>query len=223
MGWGSSKRTTINEDNRTINDLSGSTFDNSVDSSQSFEDKSYNDESFNYEDSSYKDESITNDGYLSGNSGSIQVLDGGAIEMAKNAVSDAVSLSKESLNTANHAINQNTYLSSNALASMGKTAGLSMQQSQMNVEIMRDTTANALIEMSGVVGDMKDQAQSTVNSSILANKQNLEGTQKLMTTISANGNDLLVDGVVSVAKYGAIGLGSLALGFVVVKLIGAKK
>lgn len=228
-----SNRTTVNEDNRIINDLSGSTFDNSVDSSQSYEDSSYkdnsqhftdngySDSSQSYEDSSYSDtsqhftdesytdSSTTMSGEYAGNTGSIQITDGGAFTTVDNAVSEFVSLGQS-------AIGGMTSTTSMSLSTMGKTAETSMQQATMNSELMRDVAAKALEEMS-------DQAASTVSASTQANREALASSQKLMTTISADGNDLLIDGVVKVAKYGVIGFGVIATVFTVAKIAGGNK
>jgi len=243
FGGSKSKKTIINEDNRVINDMSGSTFDNSVDNSvtdnsytdnsttTSFEDNSYHDSSTNFEDNSYSDSStsfednsysdsstsFTDESYhdssisgtYAGNTGSITITDGGAFTTVQNAVSDLVSMGKESLVSMSNT-------STISLANMGKVAEKSMEQATLNNQLMRDITQTALQEMS-------DQASTTVSASTLANKEALAATSKLMTTVSANGNDLLIDGVVNIVKYGAMGVGGLGAVYLVFKFIGGNK
>ena len=243
IGFGGDNAGIVGNGNSQTEDYS------STDNSMSYEDNiyldtsstdnSYTDNSMSYEDNSYLDTSV--DGDYNGNSGTINLLDGGAIEMAGEAlaqaaglgraaldssnmaIAEAMTLGVESLDTANHAIDQNSLVSGNAMELMGKAADSSMMYSQMSNEIIRDTSMNALEQMSYVVDSMRQQAQSTVLSSTSANQKALETTAKLMTTVSSNGNDLLIDGVVNIAKYAALGLGSLGLVFGIVKLVGGKK
>jgi hypothetical protein len=219
-------------------------YSDSSSNDHSYNDASYTDNGFNdssqlFEDNSYIDSSV--DGVNAGNSGSIQIIDGGAFEMAQNAVSDVLSFGrdslafgKSSLDSVNNAINQNTIVSGNALAQMGKTAELSMYKAQATNELMRDTATTALQEMSFVVDDIKEQSIETVQVSananqnalaatVGANNKALEATQKLMTTISANGNDLLIDGVVSVVKWLGLGVGVVGVSFVAVSALRGQK
>lgn len=236
IGFGGDNAGIVGNGNSQTEDYS------STDNSMSYEDNSYldtsstdnsyTDNSKSYEDNSYLDSSI--DGDFNNNTGTVNILDGGAIEVARQIASDSLSavaiamdsaaaFGSRSLDTANFAIEQNALVSGNAMALMGKTAESSMLHSQMSNEVIRDTAATALEEMSDVVFSMKEQAESTVLSSTQANQKALETTAKLMTTMNQNGNDLLIDGVVNMVKYGAIAAGSLGLVFGLVKLVGGKK
>jgi hypothetical protein len=264
MGWFSkkSKTSTVNEDNRVINDQSGSTFDNSVDRSRSYEDNSYSDtsrsfednsysdtsrhftdesytnESRNYSDESYSDSSIDNLGDNAGNSGTINITDGGAFETVQIAVQDLSGMGGLALETlgktadksmehaainnslmrdvAASALSEYSDLSSNAIDGISSTASNSMKASSSNVEQMRLLASSALQRVS-------DSAAVAVSSSNTANRASLDASTKLMTTVSANGNDLLIDGVVKIAKYVGLGAGAFAIGLVVIKVIGGKK
>lgn len=262
MGWGSSKRTTVNEDNRVINDLSGSTFDNSVDRSRSYEDNSYsdtsthftdesytdtsthyNDESYldtstHYNDESYLDSSIDNSGDNAGNSGTINITDGGAFDLVESVTSEFVGMGNFSLETmgktaelsmeqsginsglmrdvANNALSEYTALSANSIGAIEAVTTASIAGSNDNVNQMKELTLSALQQMSA-------QSATAVSSSNRANRDALAASTKLMTTVSANGNDLLIDGVVNIAKYAGVGLASLVVGLVVVKVIGGNK
>jgi hypothetical protein len=300
FGGGNSKRTTVNEDNRIIYDQSGSTFDNSVDRSRSYEDNSYSDTSRSYEDNSYSDtsrhftdesytdtsshysdesysdsstaidnadnsytdtsshysdesytdtsshftdESYTdtsthNMGQYSGNSGSLVITDGGAFETVQSTVQDLSGMGGLALETlgktadksmeqaainnslmrdvAASALSEYSDLSSNAIDGISSTASNSMQASSSNVEQMRLLASSALQRVS-------DSAAVAVSSSNMANRASLDASTKLMTTVSANGNDLLIDGVVKIAKYVGLGAGALVTGLVVIKVIGGKK
>jgi hypothetical protein len=241
--FSSSKRSTTNEDNRIINDMSGSTFDNSVDSSQTYSyedssyqdssstDNSYTDNSMIFEDNSYNDSSI--DGDFNGNTGTVNVLDGGAISeaftlgkhaltTASDTMRDASLLSARSIEATEFAMTQNTILSGNAMGVMAKTAESSMLYSQMNSAIVKDTATTALEKMSENVFQMKEQAASTVASATSANQKALETTTKLMTTMNQNGNDLLIDGVVNIAKYMGLGIGTLGLVFGLARIARSK-
>jgi hypothetical protein len=286
FGGGNSKRTTVNEDNRIIYDQSGSTFDNSVDRSRSYEDNSYSDTSRSYEDNSYSDtsrhftdESYTNEsrnysdesyndssidntdnsytdtsshysdesysdssidnlGDNAGNSGTINITDGGAFETVQIAVQDLSGMGGLALETlgktadksmehaainnslmrdvAASALSEYSDLSSNAIDGISSTASNSMKASSSNVEQMRLLASSALQRVS-------DSAAVAVSSSNAANRASLDASTKLMTTVSANGNDLLIDGVVKIAKYVGLGAGALVTGLVVIKVIGGKK
>jgi hypothetical protein len=91
-----------------------------------------------------------------------------------------------------------------------------MKASSSNVEQMRLLASSALQRVS-------DSAAVAVSSSNMANRASLDASTKLMTTVSANGNDLLIDGVVKIAKYVGLGAGAFAIGLVVIKVIGGKK
>jgi hypothetical protein len=262
FGGGNSKRTTVNEDNRIIYDQSGSTFDNSVDRSRSYEDnsysdtsrhftdesytnesrnysdESYNDSSSHYSDESYADSSIDNLGDNAGNSGTINITDGGAFETVQSTVQDLSGMGGLALETlgktadksieqaainnslmrdvAASALSEYSDLSSNAIDGISSTASNSMQASSSNVEQMRLLASSALQRVS-------DSAAVAVSSSNTANRASLDASTKLMTTVSANGNDLLIDGVVKIAKYVGLGAGALVTGLVVIKVIGGKK
>jgi hypothetical protein len=286
FGGGNSKRTTTNVDNRTINDLSGSSFDESVDRSRHYTDESYSDTSSHFTDESYSDtsshftdesysdtsshftdesytdnsidntdnsytdtsshftdESYTdtsthNMGQYSGNSGSLVITDGGAFETVQSAVQDLSGMGGLALETlgktadksieqaainnslmrdvAASALSEYSDLSSNAIDGISSTASNSMQASSSNVEQMRLLASSALQRVS-------DSAAVAVSSSNTANRASLDASTKLMTTVSANGNDLLIDGVVKIAKYVGLGAGALVTGLVVIKVIGGKK
>ncbi len=257
-----SKRTTNNIDNRTVYDMSGSTFDNSVDSSVTdnsytdnsvnFEDNSYTDNSQNFEDNSYLDSSIAIDGEYANNSGSIQITDGGAFEVVGNAVSDLVYMGDRAFQ-----------MGEVSLDTLGKTANLALEKSSANQELMKDLATGALSKyqdianraygaIEGTVGmtlstvdtavdnymtqtavnqqlmsdatrlaleDVSENSNKGIEAIRKANTDSLATTQKLMTTISQNGNDLLIDAVVNIAKWGGVGLGSMALMYGVVKII----
>jgi hypothetical protein len=119
FGGGNSKNTTINEDNRTVYDQSGSTFDNSVDNSvhssySSSDDNSFNyqssddnsitssysssdDNSFNYQSSD--DNSTANDGQFAGVVGNVNytTIDGGAFNVASQANAGMSALARDAL------------------------------------------------------------------------------------------------------------------------------
>jgi len=76
FGGGNSKRTTVNEDNRIINDFGGATWDNSQE----------------------VDNSIS--GEYAGNTGTINVVDGGAFELVNEANSTVAGMASESLSLA---------------------------------------------------------------------------------------------------------------------------
>jgi len=76
FGGGNSKRTTVNEDNRIINDFGGATWDNSQE----------------------VDNSIS--GEYAGNTGTINVVDGGAFELVNEANSTVAGIASESLSLA---------------------------------------------------------------------------------------------------------------------------
>lgn len=289
-----SKRTTINEDNRTVYDMSGSTFDNRVDNSDnsytdrsrtdnsytdfsrtdnsytdtssSFTDNSYLDTSTSYTDNSYLDTSTTNSGQYAGNSGTINITDGGAFVTVQNAVSDLT-------NMGNNAF-QMGHL---ALETMGKTADTALAQSSINNEMMRDVATNALSEYGQMAdaafteyGDIADsafseygnvssgaisaientayssmegskdmvrsmreltahaldqmtsQSANVVSASTQANREALAASTGLMQTISSDGNDLLVDGVVQIVKYIGGGLAVAVVGYAALKMVGGK-
>jgi hypothetical protein len=197
-------------DSNDYTDSSSFADSNDYTDSSSFTDSNdYTDSSSSFTDNSYLDTSSVIDGEYAGNTGSIQITDGGAFTTVDNAVSKLVSLGQSAIAGMNST-------ASISLATMGKTADTSMQQASLNNEMMRDLTTTALEQMS-------EQAASTVSSSTMANRDALNASSKLMTTISANGNDLLIDGVVNIAKYGAIGLGVLGFGFLLTKLAGGNK
>lgn len=122
FGGGNSKSTTVNEDNRIINDYGGSTFDYSqeIDNSQEI-------------DSSQEiDNSITGD--MAGNRGIINVVDGNAIDstfaLADQVLSFTDKTMSDSLGFADSAINANAAL----VGQYGDLSGLMMDRSISGVE-----------------------------------------------------------------------------------------
>ena len=239
------------EDN-SYRDNSRSYEDNSYrDNSTSldYEDSSYRDNSITleneYEDNSYHDSSTSINGEYAGNSGSIVITDSGAFNTVSNSVSQLVALGNRAFQsneitvealgrTANEAIDkanlnselmkditgsalsQYNALTSNAngtiskaltdsLTTINNVVDKGLDQGSKNQELMRDVTQRALMEVSE------------------GNKDALLSTQKLMTSISTNGNDLLIDGVVKVVKYVGGGLAVFGLGFMAFRAIGSSK
>ena len=240
LGIGGNNEGIVGDSNTISNDYSSidnSTTDNSyTDTSRHYTDESYTDKSYN--DESYSDSSTDNSGDNAGNSGSIVITDGGAFDLVESVVSDFVSMGVISLETmgktaelsmeqsslnsglmrdvANHALSEYASLSDDSIGAIEAVSNASIAGAQSNVDQMKQLTLSALQEMSA-------QSSVAISSSSMANRDALAASTKLMTTVSTNGNDLLIDGVVNIAKYAGFGVGALVLGLVVIKVIGGKK
>lgn len=241
---GSTFDNSVNTDDNSYHDSSTSYEDNSY-RDNSTTDNSYHDSSRAYEDNSYRDNSVENSGDFANNTGSVHITDGGAFEVVGNAVSDLVGMAGDSFTlsqfsvetmgkTSTVALEQATMnnelmkdlsstalvefsdLSSNAMSSLESTAITSIESSQDNVEAMKSLADSAMANLAG-------QSASAISAAANANRDALEQASGVMKTVATNGNDLLVDGVVKIAKYIGIGLGVGVVGYGAIKLAGGKK
>ncbi|GLX80889.1 hypothetical protein [Thalassotalea eurytherma] len=161
--FSSSKKTTTNQDNRTIHDYSGADF------SQDWE----------------IDNSLTGD--YNNNTGTINVLDGGAIELAAQANQINAGLASESLSFADNAIGVGAELAyalgSDAIQAGVEAGNLAGAMHDTNAAFLSDSQnqslgfADSIFQASNYTineanNNNLDMALSTVEASILSNQLN---------------------------------------------------
>jgi len=153
---GNSKRTTVNEDNRVINDFGGADLSNDIDNSQ--------------------DNSVS--GAYAGNSGNISVIDGGAIDLAAENISLMGGLASESFSLASESFSLADSLSTTMAEASSTMLGDSLAASGQvfNVAALSLDDSNArTIDAALSMGEMSAyQSQNNNDFALALSKQNGE-------------------------------------------------
>jgi hypothetical protein len=150
MGFGS-KRTTVNEDNRIINDYANAQMDSSVDNSVR----------------NTTDNSIT--GEFAGNTGTINVTDGGAIESAHSLALAGMGLGEKSFNLVDQGFNF-------ALDAIGVNSGL-VDSVVTAVDLQGERNLAIAMQMSEL-GFAQNQASNELASDLFSASQGLALAQQ---------------------------------------------
>jgi hypothetical protein len=168
MGFGSNKRTNINEDNRIINDYANANMDYSV----------------RHE----TDNSIT--GEYAGNTGTINVVDGGAFDLVNEASNTVAGMASESLALADS-------LSSGAFALASEVGDLSAYMLGTSLDASGAVFGDAAQLIDGQAQHNLDAAMGITEASVYMSEQNNDFAMNL----AAQNGDALGDGFKSMMQF----------------------
>jgi len=163
MGFLDSKKSTVNQDNRIVNDYNGARWDNS----SRFEFNRETDNSILTE----TDCSIT--GEYAGNTGNISVMDGGAFDLVAANMSDMAALASESFGLSYESIKVGENV-----ASLGLDGGIDLAQT------MAETSSTMLSDSLAASGEVFGLAAMALDSSNAR-------ASNLTAMITESGNELV--------------------------------
>ncbi|MCG7553099.1 hypothetical protein [Pseudoalteromonas sp. Of11M-6] len=157
-----------------------------------------------WSDSFNTDNSINNDGDFAGNRGIINMLDGGAIEAAKEISLGAFDTVETALETVDRSLDANSAVARNAISSM---AGLNADLADVYSDALSDSTENTLEMMREMAGDslsvatgFSDGIAKTLGNSFTGGLESIEGIATSLNDGYSQSLDAVTSGLNAVTE-----------------------